>query len=258
MIGYNLEEKQKQKKVCPKCNEEIDNKAKFCPNCGTKVSNDAEFYDDCIKEFIKKGTIDEFNSKISELDVEKDSAFIIKNTTIASNIFKFKIIKTIYSRAFAYIKEGNKDLAIYDFADIIKWCDDIFNDKHSNEIIAKENSLDGFYILSLIYKGALLAELEEYDLAIKDLNSYLQIINEYYKDDIDSFKDDIFLAYFYRALSYSMLKDTQRAKLDIDKALELNPNDEDANNLYKAINDENNNNFDITDIIKNIGKKIFS
>jgi tetratricopeptide (TPR) repeat protein len=258
MIGYNLEEKQKQKKVCPKCNEEIDNKAKFCPNCGTKVSNDAEFYDDCIKEFIKKGTIDEFNSKISELDVEKDSAFIIKNTTIASNIFKFKIIKTIYSRAFAYIKEGNKDLAIYDFADIIKWCDDIFNDKHSNEIIAKENSLDVFYILSLIYKGGLLAELEEYDLAIKDLNSYLQIINEYYKNDIDSFKDDIFLAYFYRALSYSMLKDTQRAKLDIDKALELNPNDEDANDLYKAINDESNKNIDIKELITNIGRKIFS
>lgn len=257
MIGYNIEEKQKQKKVCPKCNEEIDTKAKFCPNCGTKVSNDAEFYDDCIKEFIKKGTIDEFNSKILELDSE-DSAFIIKNTTIVSNIFKFKILKTIYSRAFAYIKEGNKDLAIYDFADIIKWCDDIFNDKHSNEIITKENTLDVLYITSLMCKGALLAQVEEYDLAIKDLNSYLQIINEYYKEDIDSFKEDIFVAYFYRAFSYFMLKDTQRAKSDIDKALELNPNDEDANNLYKAINDENNNNFDITDIIKNIGKKIFS
>ncbi|MCR4663624.1 MAG: zinc ribbon domain-containing protein, partial [Endomicrobiaceae bacterium] len=205
MIGYNLEGKEKQKekgkKVCPKCNEEIDNKAKFCPNCGTKISNDMAFYDECIKEFIKKEKIDEFNSRISELDSEKDSAFIIKNTTIAANIFKFKILKTISTRAFAYIEEGKKDLAIYDFANIIDWCRDIFNDKHSNEIITKENTLDGFYILSLMYKGALLAEIEEYDLAIKDLNSYLQIINEYYKEDIDSFKEDIFMVYFYRALS---------------------------------------------------------
>lgn len=260
MIGYNIEKKENKEnkvKVCHKCNEELDNKAKFCPNCGTKISNDIEFYNECLKDFIKKSKIDEFNSNILELDSKKDSSFIIKNTTVATNIFKFKIMGIIYARAFAYIQEEKKDLAIYDFSDIIDWCEDIFDDDHSYKIICEENSFYNFYVPSLLYRGMLLVEKEKYDFAVKDFNSYLQIINENYEqEDIVNFKVDIFLAYFHRAYSYYMLKDIQRAKLDIDKALELNPNDEDANNLYKIINDENNKNIDIKELIKNIGKSL--
>lgn len=256
MIGYDVEKKQEEKKVCPKCNEEIDNKAKFCPNCGTKISNDTDFYDNCIKEFIKKSKIDEFNSRIFELDDEKESSFIIKNTTVASNIFKLKIMKTVYARGLAYCREEQKELAIFDFSDVIKWVQELLND--SNSLKALENSDlefdDKWYIYSIYFRGRLYIETDQYNLAIKDWNSFLNIVNRDGYEEIADFKEEIFEAYFYRALSYLMLKDTQRAKLDINKALELNPNNEDANALYKAINDENNKTIDIKELIK----KIFS